>query len=77
MRLNDTHFDPFRNVQRARYKLQLSRTLANEAMQEARAIAAGAERNAWLRIARTSRQDAKQWLRTLREAAKAVQLAEV
>ena len=58
------------NVQRARYKLALSRRSRFEALQEAKAIKDAAERDAWLRIARESRQDARYWVRQLREAAK-------
>jgi hypothetical protein len=58
------------NVSRARYKLQLSRALARDAINEARAIAEGAERKAWLCIAREAKRDARDWLQALRIASK-------
>lgn len=68
MQTDDRGYDVSGNVQRARYKLALSRALARDAINDAKALAAGAERNAWLRIARESRSDARYWVRQLREA---------
>lgn len=56
------------NAQRARYKLALSQRSELDAMNEARALATGAERNLWLSIAREARQDAGRWMRALKEA---------
>jgi hypothetical protein len=67
--ITDDHgYDVKRNLQRARYKFAMSRTLARDALSEAKALRSIAERNAWLEIARNSRRDAKYWVRKLREA---------
>lgn len=56
------------NAQRARYKLAMSRALARDAINEAKAIADRSERKLWEGIARESRSDARYWVRQLREA---------
>jgi hypothetical protein len=60
-------------ARRARYKLALCQRGELDAINEARALATGPERNLWLTLARESRQDARRWLRTLREANEALQ----
>lgn len=56
------------NIRRARYKLALCQRSELEAINEARAIACGAERNLWLTLAREARQDARRWMAEVKRA---------
>jgi hypothetical protein len=68
MQIDERGYSIEGNVRRARYKLALCQRSELDAMNEARALATGAERHLWLSLAREARQDARHWMDKLREA---------